>query len=92
MTKFFDAMDSFFDRYFSGVWGWVLVLALGVVVVFLERATESSTPMILLAVPGFYMVGRSSGIYGLVKFCLGMMLVIFAIAAAINQVTLLLDK
>lgn len=86
MIKYFDAVDSFFDRYLSGVWGWVLTLIAIIVVIILERVTKSSTPMLLLAVPGLYMMGRSGGVVLLVKFGLCMAIVLLILAMAANQI------
>ena len=86
MTKFFDAVDSFFETYLSGLLGWVATAALVIVVMILDYTTHSTTAMLLLAVPGIYMMGRSGGVVQIVKFGLCTVLVIFVLAMAVNQI------
>ena len=84
MTKFFDAVDNWFDGH--SIIAWVLTAALIVVVMALDYATKTTTAMLLLAVPGIYMMGRKGGAAQIVKFALCVGIVLFILASVASQI------
>lgn len=84
MTRFFDAMDGWFDRHSIASWG--LTAALIALVMWLDWMTKTTTAMLLLAVPGIYMMGRTGGAAQIVKFILCMWIVVFVLASVVNQI------
>jgi hypothetical protein len=83
MLKFFDAMDDWFDRH--SVLAWALTFAFIALVMWLNWMTKTTTAMLLLAVPGIYMMGRSGGVMQIIRFCVCMGLFIIILALALNQ-------
>lgn len=84
MTKFFDAMDDWFGHH--SLASWALTAVLIALVMWLDWMTKTTTAMLLLAIPGIYIMGRKGGMVRVVKFGLCMALAIFVLASVANQI------
>lgn len=77
-------MDGWFDRHSIAAWG--LTAALIALVMWLDWMTKTTAAMLLLAIPGFYMMGRKGGAVQIVKFVVCIALFAFVLATAVNQI------
>lgn len=79
-----NALDKFCEM--EGWPGWLLTFGVIAVVVVLMRMTGSDLPMLILSVPGLYIIAAKQGARGLIKFAIGMAMIValFAVIFAVG--------